>query len=97
MTLGRRTQDQSDATRIRPFQGRTLSWARFPGALPPATVSIPSGDQRYAAPRTFPGRKKQVKRLPAQEYTELFGGGMTLMVLDWRAICGTRHVGFSAI
>ena len=28
--------------------------------------------------------------------TELFAGGMTLMVLDWRAICGTRHLGFSA-
>jgi len=38
-----------------------------------------------------------LQQLPGRQNTELFGGGMTLMVLDWRAICGTRHVGFSAI
>jgi hypothetical protein len=63
---GRGTQDRRDASRIRPFQGRTLWGARFPGALPPATLSIPSGDQGWKAPRTFQGRKKQVKRLPVR-------------------------------
>jgi hypothetical protein len=45
ITLSRGTQDQCDPTRIRPFQGRVWLGARFPGALPPATLLIPSGDQ----------------------------------------------------
>jgi hypothetical protein len=42
---------------IRPFQGRPLWGARFPGALPPATLSIPSGDQESTVLKTFWGAK----------------------------------------
>jgi len=48
---------------IRPFQGRTLWGARIPGALPPATVLIPCGDQGWTVPRMFWGREKQEKGL----------------------------------
>jgi len=64
MTLTRGTQDRREATRIRPFQGRACWRARFPGALPPATVSIPCGDQGRAVQRTFWARYRQVRRLP---------------------------------
>jgi hypothetical protein len=59
----RGAQDRRYATRIRPFQGRTFWGTRFPGALPPATVLIPSGDQGWTVPRAFRGRKKQEKGL----------------------------------
>ena len=32
----------------------------------PLSLSIPSGDQGWTVPRTFWGRKKQVKRLPVR-------------------------------
>jgi len=40
----RGTQDRQGIIGIRPFQGRTVLEAISPGALPPATISIPSGD-----------------------------------------------------
>jgi hypothetical protein len=49
----------------RPFQGRALSGARFPGALPPATASIPFGDSGWTVLEMSWGRKEQVNRLPA--------------------------------
>ena len=44
MTQSRRRRDRRDATRIRPFQGRTLLGACFPGALSPATLSLTFGE-----------------------------------------------------
>jgi hypothetical protein len=49
-----------------PFRVGTFWEAHFPGALPPATVWIPCGDQGWTAPRRFWVRQKQVKRLPAR-------------------------------
>ena len=45
-------------TPIRPFQGRALLGARFPGALPPATISIPCGDQGRTVPTGFSAASK---------------------------------------
>jgi hypothetical protein len=59
------TQARRNSTRIRPFQGRSSLGTRFPGALPPATESIPYGDQGRTPPNMFLRRNKQVKRLPA--------------------------------
>jgi len=56
--LSRGTQDGRGATHVRPFQGRTLLGAHFPGALPPATLLIPSGDHGA----TVPGRLESWSR-----------------------------------